>query len=121
MTEYAPYVGLVGLGYWGKNILRNLFEMGVLAFACDASWPLLKERQKEYPTVSFTHDYEVVLKDPNIRAVMIAVPAAMHARFALRALEAGKDVFVEKPLALTVSEGEALVACAQKHGRLLMV
>jgi len=116
-----PFVGLVGLGYWGRNILRNLHQMGVLCSACDFDAAVLDLYRNQYPELIFTDSYRDLLKDPAVRAVAIASPAETHYELAARALQAGKDVFVEKPLALTVQEGETLVALAEKKGMVLMV
>lgn len=114
-------LGLVGLGYWGKNILRCSHELGALRIACDADARTLAAHRAAYPGVAFTDRMEDVFRDSAVRAVVIATPAATHAELARRALEAGKDVFVEKPLALTVADGEMLVRIAAEQHRVLMV
>jgi UDP-2-acetamido-3-amino-2,3-dideoxy-glucuronate N-acetyltransferase len=114
-------VGLVGLGYWGKNILRNFAEMGVLEVACDADSATVRDKQSQYPVVRFTESVEDVLTDRNVGAVAIATPAFSHYDLALRALSAGKDVFVEKPLAATSAQAEELVELARRKKRVLMV
>jgi UDP-2-acetamido-3-amino-2,3-dideoxy-glucuronate N-acetyltransferase len=114
-------IALVGLGYWGKNILRNLYELGVLRTACDFDENTLSERKKEFPDVHYTGSFDGILKNPDIRAVAIATPASSHYSFVKKSLLAGKDVFVEKPLALTVGEGKELVDIAEKENRILMV
>lgn len=117
----VPSIGLLGLGYWGKNILRCLHEIGALRIACDTHAGTLAMHRSAYSDVQFTDSIDVVLNDPAIRAVVIATPAATHAALVRRALVAGKDVCVEKPLALSVGDGEALVRMATLHGRVLMV
>jgi UDP-2-acetamido-3-amino-2,3-dideoxy-glucuronate N-acetyltransferase len=114
-------IGHIGLGYWGKNILRNLDALGALVVAADLSQDIVRARQAEYPHIRFTTDIDSVIHDPSIRAVVLSTPASTHAALAASALDAGKDVFVEKPLALTVEEGERLVQLAKKRGRILMV
>ncbi|MDD5439598.1 MAG: Gfo/Idh/MocA family oxidoreductase [Candidatus Omnitrophica bacterium] len=114
-------VSIIGLGYWGKNILRNLHDMGVLAKACDVSKAVLDARAKEYPTITFTGDVQSVMGDPAAQAVVIATPAATHYDLVKQSLAAGKDVFVEKPLALCVKEGAELLRLATKKGRILQV
>jgi len=89
--------------------------------ACDNEKRVLLEVEKTYPKVKRTSRYSEVLKEKGIQGVVIATPAPEHYRMALEALEAGKDVLVEKPLALRNKEGEALVRLADKRGRILMV
>jgi len=114
-------IGLIGLGYWGKNILRNLYELDTLHTACDLSQDILDERKKNFPDVNYTSSIEDVLSSTEIKAVAISSPAVTHFELIKKAILAGKDVFVEKPLALTVKEGEEIVALAEKEKRILMV
>lgn len=114
-------VAVVGDGYWGKNLVRNFFELGALHTVCDGN-PLVEASVREkYPQVSYRLDYADVLSDDEIRGVVLATPAVLHFEMAKRALLAGKDVFVEKPLALNVSEGKELVELSTRCGRILMV
>lgn len=114
-------VGQVGIGYWGKNILRNLYELGVLHTACDTNKEIISSLKKVYPDVNFTTDFEEVLECKEIKAVAISTPAASHYEFVKKALLADKDVFVEKPLALTVKEGRELLELAESKKKVLMV
>lgn len=114
-------IGLIGLGAWGKNILRNLDELGALRTACDNDAEALAAWKKKTPGVRFTSDPEDIFGDAAIKAVAIAAPSPWHYSLAKRALLAGKDVFVEKPMALTFREGEELVETARREGRILMV
>lgn len=114
-------VAVVGNGYWGKNLVRNFSELGALGAICDES-PLAEAAAREkYPNIPFFRDYASVLSAPDIRAVVLATPATAHHLMARRALAAGKDVFVEKPLALTAAEGAELCALAERNGCVLMV
>jgi UDP-2-acetamido-3-amino-2,3-dideoxy-glucuronate N-acetyltransferase len=114
-------VAVAGTGYWGKNLVRNFHQLGALSALCDIS-PLAEASMREqYPTVRYHRHYEDLLADPDIDAIALATPAAWHYFMAKRALECGKDVFVEKPLALDASTGEDLVELAAKRGRILMV
>jgi UDP-2-acetamido-3-amino-2,3-dideoxy-glucuronate N-acetyltransferase len=113
-------VGVVGCGYWGRNLVRNFNELGRLAAVCDVELPRLEEMQRKY-CVRATSSMEELLAIPEVSAVAISAPAAQHFELAKRALLAGKDVFVEKPLALHIEEGEELVDLARKHSRILMV
>ena len=121
MTGDRPAVALLGCGYWGQNLARNLANLGVLRVVCDANQGALDQVQKTYPEVQTTTTAKDVFDDPTITACVIATPAASHAALACEALEAGKDVFVEKPLALTADEGEAVVTVAERCNRILMV
>ncbi len=112
-------IGLAGLGYWGKNLYRNLSQMGVLKTACDLNPGALEHGVRD--GVKFTTSFEELLLDPEISAVAIATPAETHYEHVKRSLESGKDVFVEKPLALTVREGRELVEISKRENRILMV
>ncbi len=116
-----PHIALIGLGYWGKNLFRNLKDMGVLHTACDTDAKSVAEWKSKEPKARFTNDPETLFADPTVKAILIAVPPAHHHALAKRALLAGKDVFVEKPMTLTLAEGEELVALAAREKRILMV
>jgi UDP-2-acetamido-3-amino-2,3-dideoxy-glucuronate N-acetyltransferase len=116
-----PAVAAVGAGYWGKNVIRALHKLGALACVCDSSEKALAVQRETYVGVRTETDYRAVLDDGAITAVAIASPAARHAEMIRQALEAGKDVYVEKPLCLSESEGASLVALAAGLGRVLMV
>ena len=115
------FIGLIGLGYWGKNILRNLYELGVLNTACDFSYQVIEERKRSFPDVSYTIDFNDLLSNSEIKAIAIATPAVTHYELAKKALLAGKDVFVEKPMTTSVKEGEELVKIAEEKNRIIMV
>ncbi len=115
------FIGLIGLGYWGKNILRNLYELGVIHTACDFNYSIISERKKQYPNIHYTTTFEDMLHNPDIKAIAIATPSVSHYEFAKRSLLAEKDVFVEKPLSLAVKQGEDLVKLAKNENRILMV
>jgi UDP-2-acetamido-3-amino-2,3-dideoxy-glucuronate N-acetyltransferase len=118
-TEF-PLLGIVGCGYWGRNLVRNFHELGSLGTICDVDMTRLEELGSQY-SVKTTQDFEELLAMPELRAIAIAAPAAQHFALAKKAILSGKDVFVEKPLALRVEEGEELVQLARKHSRVLMV
>jgi len=115
-----PQVAVVGSGYWGKNLVRNFFELGALGCVCDTRDAALREVFTKY-NVKTTLHYQQVLDDPDLHAVVIAAPAAQHYELAKRALLRDKDVYVEKPLALRSSEGKELVELAGERNRILMV
>lgn len=114
-------IGLVGVGYWGKNLVRVFNQLGYLKTICDLDKKILEKTKKEYPNLQITTDFSEILKDKDIKAVVIATPAATHYNLSKRVLDFGKDVFVEKPLALKVKEGEELVKLAQNKKLILMV
>jgi UDP-2-acetamido-3-amino-2,3-dideoxy-glucuronate N-acetyltransferase len=114
-------VAVVGIGYWGKNLVRNFHDLGALSALCDARGSVEASCTTEYQHVRFFRDFGDVLADPAITAVALATPAVTHYDMARAALEAGKDVFVEKPLAVDVTHGEALVELAEANHRILMV
>src|SRR5439155_2250001 len=104
-----------------KNLVRNFHDLGALAVLCDAQGSVETNCREQYQHVRFCRDFREVLSDPSITAVAIATPAVTHYEMAKAALDAGKDVFVEKPLAIDVHHGEELVALAEARGRILMV
>jgi UDP-2-acetamido-3-amino-2,3-dideoxy-glucuronate N-acetyltransferase len=120
-TRSKPSVAVVGVGYWGKNLVRNFYELGALSALCDAAVSVESNYSKQYPGVKFYREFQQVLSDPSITAVALATPAVTHYEMAKAALEAGKDVLVEKPLAVDVKHGEELVKLADAKGRILMV
>jgi len=114
-------VACVGAGYWGKNLIRNFHELGALAAICDTNASVLEVFERQYPGKRFYGSFAEVLADSAVDGVVIAAPAEKHFAFTREALLAGKHVFVEKPLALKVEEGEELVALAEKSRKTLMV
>jgi predicted dehydrogenase len=116
-------VGVVGCGYWGPNLIRNFSNLksSRVVSCADVKEDRLSHMKQLYPTIRATNDFREILKDPEIDAVIIATPVAQHYPVAKEALEAGKHVFVEKPLAQSVEEGKALVELAARLGRTLMV
>lgn len=109
----------IGHGYWGKNLARNFLELGHLAAVVDPHQPTAEAAAKTYGVKAATFDQ--VLADPAIQAVSLASPAGLHFAQAKAALEAGKHVYVEKPVALDVGEARELVRLAEKQGGVLMV
>ncbi len=116
-----PSIAVAGMGYWGKNLVRNFSELGALSLVCDANAAVEATVKRDYPGVRYCRDFSSILSDPTISAVALATPAVTHYDLAKAALEAGKDVYVEKPLAIEVKQGRALVELAEKRGRILMV
>ncbi|MGB4221220.1 MAG: Gfo/Idh/MocA family oxidoreductase, partial [Smithellaceae bacterium] len=116
-----PAIAVIGAGYWGKNLVRNFYQLGVLKTICDGTQSVRAEMHKTYPDVESTNNLSDVLQDEEITGVVIAAPAALHYDFAEKALQAGKHVFVEKPLSLTQADGEKLVSLAAQKQKTLFV
>jgi UDP-2-acetamido-3-amino-2,3-dideoxy-glucuronate N-acetyltransferase len=116
-----PKTALVGAGYWGKNLARNLHEIGALEMICDASPSARKSMAEAYPEIMIEEDLSKALASKEIECICIATPAIRHFEDAKAALEADKHVFVEKPLALAPKEGAELVALAKARNRILFV
>jgi predicted dehydrogenase len=116
-------VALVGHGYWGRNILRVYMDLPTahLKWVCDTD-PERGERAVErYPAVRFTIAYDEVLADPEVDAVLLVTPISTHHELTMRALRAGKHVFVEKPMALSTKQCDEMCAAAEERGLTLMV
>jgi len=114
-------LAVVGAGFWGKNLIRNFYELGALSIICDTNKELEEEYKSRYPDIYFTEDFKELLNHPEIDALIIATPASWHYNMTKGALLANKHVFVEKPLALNVNEGRELVDLAEEKGLILMV
>jgi predicted dehydrogenase len=114
-------IAVIGAGYWGVNHVRNFHELGALRMVCDTSRPSLERIAKAFPDIRIENDFRTALSDTTVRGVVIATPAESHYRIACLAIEAGKDVLVEKPLTLDVAEGERLVKLATERGAIMMV
>ena len=116
-------LALVGTGDWGANLLRNFASLpGARVVAvCDADPPRLERAKKVVPAAQAVSDARALLEVPGLEAVVIAAPAAAHAKLAKLFLEAGKDVYVEKPFTLDVADAEELVRLAESKRRVLMV
>lgn len=113
-------VAVIGTGYWGKNLVRNFHDIGALAAVCDTDAERLSTFVEQYNCTGF-RTFTEVLSDESIPAVAIATPAETHYDLVRKALMAGKDVFVEKPLCLDVSQGDQLVSLARETERILMI
>jgi len=114
-------IGLAGSGYWGRNILRNLHGMGALHTVCDSNPGVLDEFREKYPSAGYTLSFQEMLDNRDIKGIVLATPAVTHFDLASRAISAGKDVMVEKPLALDISSGSRLADLAAREKRVLMV
>ncbi|PYP89626.1 MAG: oxidoreductase [Blastocatellia bacterium AA13] len=116
-----PRIAVVGAGYWGINHVRNFSELGALEVVCDPREASQAQISQRFPSTRIEADFDKLLTDQAVHGVVIATPAETHYRMARAALEAGKDVLVEKPLTLDISDGEALVNLAEKRKAILMV
>ncbi|MFQ5349930.1 MAG: Gfo/Idh/MocA family protein, partial [Thermoanaerobaculia bacterium] len=113
-----PCVAVAGCGHWGKNLVRNFHQLGALAAVCDPREDGRRLAAETAPGVEVSDSFEAALACP---AVVIATPAETHYDLARQALSADRDVFVEKPLALTYDQGAELVRLAEERQRILMV
>jgi len=116
-------VALIGYGYWGPNLARNLHQLPGCTFAacCDLDATRLEKVAALYPGLHTTTDIDSLFADAGIDGVVIATPARSHYGLVKRALEAGKHVLVEKPIAMSSVETETLIALAEEQERVLMV
>ena len=114
-------IAVIGCGYWGKNLVSAMAQLGALHTVCDSNAALLDQMAASYPGTQTTTDYQEVLANDRLRGVVIATPAALHHSMAREALLAGKDVLVEKPLSLEVVQGKELVDLAGRTNCVLMV
>lgn len=116
-------VGVAGLGYWGPNLARNLAALPgcELRWLCDADSDARERVRARFPGARLATDLGELLGDDGLDAVVLATPVPTHAPLALRVLAAGKHCFVEKPLATSVTDAEAVAEAAERAGRTLMV
>jgi predicted dehydrogenase len=122
MSSRPIRIAVVGYGYWGPNIVRNVVERPEVELwgVCELDADRLAKFAARYPRERTCGSFEDVLADPDVDAVSIATPPSTHARLVAQALQAGKHVLVEKPLAMTATDAEALVALAERQGLVLM-
>jgi len=120
MTNQVPGVAVVGCGTWGKNLVRNFYEQGALRFIYDPDRDCASQILQQYPVRSAS-SFDDLLSEPSVHAIVISAPAVRHFELAKKVLLAGKDVFVEKPLALCSEDAQELIALAETHSRVLMV
>jgi UDP-2-acetamido-3-amino-2,3-dideoxy-glucuronate N-acetyltransferase len=117
----VPQIALVGCGYWGKNLCRNFHALGALSTVVDATVNGQVTARSIAPNILIADKLEDILGDNQIQGVALATPAETHAELAIQAMRAGKDVFVEKPMALSISDAEEMQKVANETGRILMV
>lgn len=119
--ENYPKVAVIGTGYWGKNLVRNFYELGALKMFFDATPRILKEISEKFPAIEAAPSFAQILADKEIAGIVIATPAVTHYELAKAAMLAGKDVFVEKPMTLRAAEAEELVKISKAENRILFV
>jgi predicted dehydrogenase len=121
-TDDTVRIGLVGLGYWGPNLARNFDDLpgAELAWLCDSDGERRAGVAARFPDARTTADLDELLQDPGLDAIVIATPVVTHHALSKQALEAGKHVFVEKPMALEAEEAEELVELAEERDLVLM-
>ncbi len=116
-------IACVGAGYWGKNLVRVFRDLPDVHVrqVCDADPAIRNAIQRQFPEVATGSDYDLLLQDEALDAVVLAVPAVHHYELARQALERGKHVYVEKPMTLNAVDAERLVELAAARDRVLMV
>lgn len=122
-SKQTVRVGVVGCGYWGPNLIRNFYENNQVEvrYVCDLDLDKLVRMHKRYPSVKPTTQFEKMLEDPEIDAIVIATPVHTHYPLARKALEANKHVLVEKPMCMTSAQCRELIAMAEERSLVLMV
>jgi predicted dehydrogenase len=120
LSERRVVVGQVGLGPWGTNLARNFSEVAYLKWLCDLDGGRLAGVAQRFPETTFTGRFDDLLEDADVDAIVVATPVVTHAQLALQALQAGKHVFVEKPMGLSGPEAEELVDAAEERELVLM-
>ena len=121
MESIDRNLAVLGCGYWGKNLVRNFRSLGALRMVCDISEPGRAKAREIAPDVEISDSFVEAFSREDIRAVVLATPAETHRNLALEAFKHGKDVFVEKPMALTVKQGREMNDMAKEKGCVLMV
>lgn len=116
-------IGVIGYGYWGPNIVRNIarFPNAAISWICDSREEVLLDIPRLYPTIKTTKHAEDIFDDPDTQAIIIATPPSTHFSLATSALKAGKHILVEKPMTQTSSEAKKLITLAAKKHLTLMV
>ena len=114
-------IAVIGCGMWGRNIVRNFYNLNVLDTVCDIDDENLKKVTEQYPGVKTTKDFNEVLNNKNITAVAVVTPSHTHFKLVKAMLEAGKNVYVEKPISTVAQEARDLSELAHEKGLVLMV
>lgn len=119
MTEQK--IAVIGCGLWGRNIVRNFYSLGVLEIVCDLDDDNIAKIRELYPNLKITKDFNDIINDPKITAVAVVTPSHTHFKIVKAMLEAGKNVYVEKPISTVADEAKALKELADSKNLTLMV
>ena len=114
-------IAVIGFGMWGRNIVRNFYNLNVLDVVCDLDDESLKMIQQQFPGVKVTKDFNDIINDETITGVAVVTPSHTHFRIVKAMLEAGKNVYVEKPISTVAEEARVLTELADEKGLVLMV
>ena len=114
-------IAVIGCGVWGRNIVRNFYNLGVLEIVCDIDEENLKKVTEQYPGVKVTRDFHEIINNPEITAVAVVTPSHTHYKMVHAMLDAGKNVYVEKPISTVAQEAKDLTQVAHEKGLVLMV
>ena len=114
-------IAVIGCGVWGRNIVRNFYNLGVLKIVCDIDEENLKKVTEQYPGVEVTRDYNDIINNPEITAVAVVTPSHTHYKMVHAMPDAGKNVYVEKPISTVAQEAKDLTEVADSKGLVLMV
>lgn len=112
-------IAVIGCGYWGSNLIRNLYELGVLNSVCDDNQILARSKAQEYKVRNL--GLSQILEDKNIKGVVVAAPAFLHSELSIKCMKAGKHVFVEKPIALDLTEAREMQSVSVSQKKHLMI
>ena len=114
-------IAVIGFGMWGKNIVRNFYNLNVLDIVCDLDEEVHKTIQEQFPGVKVTKDLNDIINDETITGVAVVTPSHTHFKIVKAMLEAGKNVYVEKPISTVAEEARVLTELADEKGLVLMV
>ena len=114
-------IAVIGCGVWGRNIVRNFYNLNVLENVCDLDESNLQKVKEQYPGVKTTNDFNEIIENPEITAVAVVTPSHTHYKVVKAMLEAGKNVYVEKPISTVAQEAKDLTELAHRKGLVLMV
>ena len=114
-------VAVIGCGIWGKNVVRNFYNLGALHTVCDLDAENRKNLMRQYPDVNIISDSNEIFNNPEIDAVAVVTPSHTHYKIVKKAIESGKHVYVEKPISTVAAEAQDLADLASKNNMVLMV
>ena len=114
-------IAVIGFGIWGRNIVRNFYNLNVLDTVCDLDEESLKTVKEQFPGVNVTKDFKDIINNKEITGVAVVTPSHTHFKMVKAMLEAGKNVYVEKPISTVADEAKVLTDLAEEKGLVLMV